>query len=65
MCIRDRPESIKLKREHKEKIEDYLEEMIANAEKENGKPLHGVSRFAMKLFGRTYYKYFPKDEWQE
>ncbi len=59
------PESIKLKREHKEKIEDYLEEMIANAEKENGKPLHGVSRFAMKLFGRTYYKYFPKDEWQE
>ncbi len=59
------PESIKLKREQKEKIEDYIEEMIANAEEENGKPLHGVSRFAMKLFGRTYYKYFPKDEWQE
>ena len=59
------PESRKLEQEHKEKIENYLEEMIANAEKENGKPLHGVSRFAMKLFGRTYYKYFPKDEWQE
>ena len=58
-------ESRKLEKERKEKIEDYLEEIITNNEAETGKPMNGVSRFVMKVFGRTYYNYFPKEEWKE
>jgi len=54
-----------LEKERKEKIEDYLEDIITTNEEETGKPMNGVSRFVMKVFGRTYYNYFPKDEWKE
>lgn len=59
------PESRKIEREIKEKREIYLEELIANSEKENGRPLPGISRFAIKWFGRMYYSHFPKEEWKE
>jgi len=58
-------ESRKLELERKDKIENYLEEIIATNEEETGKPMNGVSSFVLKLFGRTYYNYFPKDEWKE
>jgi len=59
------PESRKIEQEIKDRREIFLEEIIATSEKENGRPLPGISRFAIKWFGRIYYGYFPKEEWKE
>ncbi len=59
------PESIKRRKERKEKINTHLEELIVSNEQDNGQPLNFMVRFTMKAVGKVYYSYFPKKEWKE
>lgn len=59
------PESIKRRKERKEKINEHLEDLITSNEQDNGQPLNFMVRFTMKAVGKMYYSYFPKKEWKE
>ena len=58
------PTSLKKQQELSGKIEEYLEELIIENEKDNGKALPFLVRMTMKTFGRFYYRNFPPKEWE-